>query len=61
MNEIYLILTQENGVYDVIETDYGKILMTEEEAYKELQTWQKSFAYLKPIIKKLSNVDESNS
>lgn len=54
--ELYVIMVKENGFYDVIETDSGKILMTKKEVYKEIETWKKSFAYLKPVIKKLSDV-----
>ena len=56
MKDLYVIMVKENGSYDVVETDYGKIIMTKKEAYKEIEIWQKSFAYLKPVIKKLSNV-----
>lgn len=56
MKELYLIMIKENGFYDVIETDCGKILMTKKEVYKEFEVWKKSFSYLKPVIKKLSDV-----
>lgn len=56
MTEQYVIRIEDNGHYDVIETDTGKIIMTKKEAYRELEIWPKSLAHLKPVIKKLSGV-----
>jgi hypothetical protein len=56
MKELYVIMIKENGSYDLVETDYGKIVLTKKEAYKELATWPKSLDHLKPVIKKLSAV-----
>jgi len=58
MEEFYVLLTTQNGLVDVIETDFGKIVMSKKGADEELKLCKKNYPSLNAIIKKLSDVDK---
>lgn len=58
MKDLYVLLTTENGVIDLIETDYGKIVLSKKEASEELKLCKKNYPSLNATIKKLSDVDK---